>query len=45
MAVELGIHAARIVGHKGKLGISRPGGGQRDPAQGVSHQEGLHKRQ
>lgn len=44
MAVELGVHAARIVGDKSKLGVNGPGGGQGDPVQGVSHQEGLHKR-
>lgn len=41
VAVELGVHAARIVGDKGKLGINRPGSGEGDPAQGVGHQEGL----
>lgn len=44
VAVQLGIHAARVVGHEGELGINRPGGGQGDPAQGVSHEEGLHTR-
>lgn len=31
MAVELGIGASRVVGHKGKLSVDGPGGGQRDP--------------
>lgn len=43
MAVELGIHAAGIVGDKGKLGINRPGSGEGDAAQGVGHQEGLQE--
>lgn len=42
MAVQLGISASRVVGHKGKLGINRPGGGQRDPMKSVGHQERLH---
>lgn len=43
MAVELGVHAAGIVGDKGKLGINGPGSGEGDPAQGVGHQEGLQE--
>lgn len=42
MAVKLGISAARVVGHKGKLGVNRAGGGQRDPMQSMGHQERLH---
>lgn len=42
VAVQLGITASRVVGHKGKLGVNRPGGGQRDPMQSVGHQECLH---
>lgn len=44
MAVQLDVHAAWVVGDEGKLGVDRPGGGQRDSAQGVSHQEGLQRR-
>lgn len=44
MAVQLRVRAARVVGDKGKLGINRPGGGQGDPTQSVSHQECLHTR-
>lgn len=44
VAVELRVHAAGVVGDEGELGIDGPGGGQGDPAQGVSHQEGLHTR-
>lgn len=43
MAVELGVHAAGIVGDKGKLGINGAGSGEGDPAQGVGHQEGLQE--
>lgn len=45
MTIQLGVSAARIVGDEGKLGVNRPGGGQGDPAQGVSHQERLHTRE
>lgn len=41
MAVQLGIRAAWVVGHEGKLGINGPGGGQRYSTQSVSHQECL----
>lgn len=41
MAVQLGVDAAWVVGDEGKLGIDGPGGGEGDPAQGVSHQERL----
>lgn len=41
MAVELDVGTSWVVGDEGKLGIGRTGGGQRDPAQGVSHEEGL----
>lgn len=41
MAVQLGVNAAGVVGDEGKLGIDRPGGGEGDPAQSVSHQERL----
>lgn len=44
MAVQLGVSAARVVGDEGKLGIDRPGGGQGDPTQGMSHQECLQTR-
>lgn len=43
MAVELGVHAAGIVGDKGKLGINGPGSGEGDPAQGMGHQESLQE--
>lgn len=42
MAVELGVGAAWVMGDKGKLGIDGSGGGKRDSAQSMSHQEGLH---
>ena len=42
VAVELGLGAAGVVGHEGELGISGPGRGQGDPAQGVSHEQSLH---
>ncbi len=41
VAVELGVGAARVVGDECKLGINGPGGGQRDSAQSMSHQECL----
>lgn len=41
VAVQLGVRAARVVGHKGKLGITGPGSGQRDSTQSVGHQQGL----
>lgn len=45
MAVKLGISAARVVGHKGKLGVNGAGGGQRDPMQSMGHQERLHTKE
>lgn len=45
MAVKLGISASRVVGHKGKLGVNRAGGGQRDPMQSMGHQERLHMKE
>lgn len=41
VAVQLGVSVAWVVGDEGKLGIDGPGGGQRDSAQSVSHQERL----
>lgn len=41
VAIELGIRISRIMGDKGKLGICRTGGGQRDSTHGVSHEERL----
>lgn len=32
VAVQLGIHAARVVGDEGELGVDGSGGGQGDPA-------------
>lgn len=43
VAVQLGVHAARVVGDEGELGVDRSGGGQGDPTQGVGHQEGLQE--
>lgn len=43
MTVQLSICAAWVVGDEGELGVNRPGCGQRDPAQSVSHQQGLQK--
>lgn len=44
VAVQLGVHAAGVVGDEGELAISGSGSGQGDPVQGVSHEEGLRTR-